>query len=126
MVVVLSSAGFGPVCQAACDETVRVLGCGGHAAAMHQADAQMMGMERCATCAHNGPAAAMSAGCTHESAAEVLALAGSGGTQQARAILVEGGTALGPMALPVEHFPFAETPPLRVASSVSLHTILRV
>jgi hypothetical protein len=134
--MMLSGAGFGTVCQAACTEA-QALGCGKDSAHEMQSDdmqsanpsaTEMAGMRNCAVCGSRGLIATAPAGlCGHDSIAEIRALDVHEGTAALQILQSELGNGAAPPGLvAVVHSSLTEPPGLRLASPVSLHTTLRV
>jgi hypothetical protein len=135
--MVLSGAGFGPVCRAGCTEAAQALSCGNHSAhemqpgGMRSADgdaARMAGMPNCVACGSRGPIATTPAHpCGHDSIAEVRPLDGDEGTAAHRIPQSELGTAPAlPARLAIALLSLAEPPGSRIISPIALHTTLRV
>ena len=132
--MLLSGAGFGPVCKAACTEAAQVLSCSGHgmqSAGMQSGDAgaaQMAEMRNCAACGSRGSILITLADpCGHDSIAEIRTLDGHEGSASLRISQSELGGASTVLAqLAVARSSLSEPPGSRTASPISLHTTLRV
>jgi hypothetical protein len=121
----LSGAGFGPVCEAACGG-MHLFACGDDGTGM-QAGSQMVGMEDCDSCSK--PVAAMSAAglCGHSVEAEVLVRDGhEGGGGEWVVARVSGMDGVREVPVPIVRSLVDEAPPGGVGVRVSLSTNLRV
>jgi hypothetical protein len=127
--MVLSGAGFGPVCEALCTEATQILSCGGHGMQSPEAPARgMAGMRNCAVCGTRGPTATAPAGlCGHDSIAEIRTVDGHEGSAalQISQRELEVVPAL-PARLTMARFSLADPPASRITSPISMHTTLRV